>query len=765
MNLLIVESPNKIQKIKAILGPGWDVAASVGHIRDLPPMGEGLGIDKANKYKLLYEVTADKKKVVANLKEKVTTCGKQNVYLATDPDREGEAISFHLCQALGLDYRSTHRVTFQEITAPAIQAAIKSPRLLDIQLVSAQEARRAIDRLVGYEISPVLWKKVASGLSAGRVQSVAVRLVVNREQEIMSFADRYSFGIYGTFQTAGGEQLKARRSSSFTEAAATEAYLRSTQGQAYTVQDVQKKPVERQPGPAYSTSTLQQDGVKKLKLKVSQVSELAQKLFEQGHITYIRTDSVNLSETAIDEAQAQITAQYGGSYFQRRTFTNKAGAQEAHEAIRPTHWEHREAGNTDQEKALYALIWNKAVASQMAPARFDETTISLSSSLPEDIFTTTARVQTFDGYLAVYQEAEEEADDQDEASTLTQPVSAGDVLSVVRMEGRQSYSKPPKRFDEATLVAELEKRQIGRPSTYASILGVIQAREYVATGTVEGKKLAAVVYTFEAGQLTTKAKTETLGADKNKLLPTERGTQLSNFLETNFTKVVDYSFTAKCEGAFDKIAAGTYTYGEFLPTFDTNLTAWIKEVEANYKDVLPAEQRVLGEHEGQTVSVGSGKFGPFVQHGEKKYSIKDVAEAAITLPVALAAIANATHDVGEYQGKPVGVGKGKFGTFVVWEKQYFNAPAGTEPHQLSSEAAQQLIIEGLAKKATAAAVPPVATVGKYKVYQGEKSLYVTDGKDKASLFPSVTVEQAAAMSEDDFKKIIKKFLDWKKKQK
>lgn len=765
MNLLIVESPNKIQKIKAILGPGWDVAASVGHIRDLPPMGEGLGIDKANKYKLLYQVTADKKKVVANLKEKVATCGKQNVYLATDPDREGEAISFHLCQALGLDYRSTHRVTFQEITAPAIQAAIKSPRLLDIQLVSAQEARRAIDRLVGYEISPVLWKKVASGLSAGRVQSVAVRLVVNREQEIMSFADRYSFGIYGTFQTVGGEQLKARRSSSFTEAAATEAYLRSTQGQAYTVQDVQKKPVERQPGPAYSTSTLQQDGVKKLKLKVSQVSELAQKLFEQGHITYIRTDSVNLSETAIDEAQAQITTQYGGSYFQRRTFASKAGAQEAHEAIRPTHWEHREAGNTDQEKALYALIWNKAVASQMAPARFDETTISLSSSLPEDVFTTTARVQTFDGYLAVYQEAEEETDDQDEASTLTQPVSAGNVLSVVRMEGRQSYSKPPKRFDEATLVAELEKRQIGRPSTYASILGVIQAREYVATGTVEGKKLAAVVYTFEAGQLTTKAKTETLGADKNKLLPTERGTQLSNFLETNFTKVVDYSFTAKCEGAFDKIAAGTYTYGEFLPTFDTNLTAWIKEVEANYKDVLPAEQRVLGEHEGQTVSVGSGKFGPFVQHGEKKYSIKDVAEAAITLPVALAAIANATHDVGEYQGKPVGVGKGKYGTFVAWEKQYFNAPAGTEPHQLSIEAAQQLIIEGLAKKAAAAAVPPVATVGKYKVYQGEKSLYVTDGKDKASLFPSVTVEQAAAMSEDDFKKTIKKFLDWKKKQK
>ena len=760
MKLLIVESPNKIQKIKAILGPGWDVAASVGHIRDLPEMSAGLGIDKANKYKLLYEVSPDKKSVVANLKKKVAECGKENVYLATDPDREGEAISFHLCQALGLDYRSTHRVTFQEITAPAIQAALQNPRTLDIKLVSAQEARRAIDRLVGYEISPVLWKKVESGLSAGRVQSVAVRLVVNREQEIMRFADRYSFGIYGLFQTAGGEQLKARRSSSFPDAAMTEAYLRSTQGQAYTVQDVQKKPVERHPGPAYSTSTLQQDGVKKLKWKVSQVSELAQKLFEQGHITYIRTDSVNLSETAINEAQGQITAQYGASYFQRRTFQNKDGAQEAHEAIRPTHWENRSAGNTDEEKALYALIWNKAVASQMAPARFDETTVTLSSSLPEDLFTTTARVQTFDGYLAVYQEAEEETDDEDDASTLTQPVRAGDVLSVLRMEGRQSYAKPPKRFDEATLVAELEKRQIGRPSTYASILGVIQAKQYVATGSVEGKKLAAVVYTFEAGQLTTKAKTETLGADKNKLLPTEKGTKLSTFLETNFTKIVDYTFTAKCEGVFDKIAAGSYSYGEFLPQFDTNLTGWIQEVEANYKDVLPAEQRVLGEHEGLTVSVGSGKFGPFVQHGDKKYSIKDVAEAAITLPVALAALANATHDVGEYQGKPFGVGKGKFGTFVVWEKQYFNAPAGIEPAQLTAEAAQQLIIEGLAKKA--AAVPPVATVGKYKVYQGEKSLYVTDGQNKANLFPSVTVEQAAAMSEEDFKKTIKKFLAWKK---
>lgn len=764
MKLLIVESPNKIKKIKALLGSDWDVAASVGHIRDLPAMGEGLGIDKANKYKLQYQVTPDKKAVVAGLKKKVAECGKDNVYLATDPDREGEAISYHLCQALGLDYRTTHRVTFQEITGPAILAAIRSPRLLDMQLVAAQETRRAIDRLVGYEISPVLWKKVESGLSAGRVQSVAVRLIVDREREIMSFADRYTFGIYGTFQTTAGELLKARRTNSFADAASTEQYLRSTQGQAYSVRDVAKKPVERQPGPAYSTSGLQQDGVKKLKLTVKRVAELAQKLFEEGHITYIRTDSVNLSETAIDEAQAQILSQFGPTYFQKRTFKNKEGAQEAHEAIRPTHWENRSAGNTAEEQALYQLIWNKAVASQMAPARFDETTVSLSSSLPEDVFTTSARVQTFDGYLAVYQEAEEEADDQEESATLKNAVKAGDTLSVVRMEGRQSYSKPPKRFDEATLVAELEKRQIGRPSTYASILGTIQSRGYIGLGSVEGKKVQAIIYIFEAGQLSTKPKVETIGADKAKLLPTPKGTKLTGFLETNFAKVVDYKFTASCESVFDKIAAGTYTYGEFLPTFDANLTKWIQNVEANYQDIAPAEQRLLGEHEGKPVTVGEGKFGPFVQHGEKKYSIRDMKAAAITLPAALTAIANATHDVGEYQGKPFAVGKGKFGTFVAWDKQYFNAPAGVEPAQLTPEAAQQLIVEGLAKKAEAAAVPPVATVGVYSIYQGEKSLFVSNGKDRANLFPSVTIEQAAAMTEDDLKDVIKKFLAWKKRK-
>ena len=415
MRLLIVESPNKIKKIKALLGSDWDVAASVGHIRDLPEMGKGLCIDKENKHKLLYEITADKKSVVAGLKKKVAECGRENVCLATDPDREGEAIAYHLCQALALDYRSTHRVTFQEITGPAILAAIAAPRLVDMPLVAAQESRRAIDRLVSYEISPVLWRKVENGLSAGRVQSVAVRLVVDRERTILSFADKYTFGIVGTFQTPAGESLQARRSSSFTDAAATEAYLLSTQGQSYAVQDVAKKPVERQPTPAYSTSGLQQDGVKKLKLTVKRVSELAQKLFEEGHITYIRTDSVNLSETAIEEAQAQITAQFGASYFQRRTFSNKAGAQEAHKAIRPTHWENRIAGNTDDEQALYVLIWNKAVASQMAPARFDETTISLSSGLADDVFTTSTRVQTFDGYLAVYQEAEEQSDEEGEA--------------------------------------------------------------------------------------------------------------------------------------------------------------------------------------------------------------------------------------------------------------------------------------------------------------------------------------------------------------
>jgi DNA topoisomerase-1 len=769
MKLIIVESPNKIKKIKGFAGGDYEVAASVGHIRDLPVGGGDIGIDREHGHALKYVISDDKKDVVANLRRLAKVAGPQGVYLATDPDREGEAIAFHLCEVLGLDPRTTKRVSFQEITEKAIKAALASPSTVDMQLVHAQEGRRAVDRLVGFTISPVLNRKLAAGLSAGRVQSVAVRLIVERERQITHFLDKFTVPVSATLQTAQGEQLKARRTAEpFAALDAAQAYLQQVGRTAsFTVLSVEKKPVERQPQPPFSTSTLQQEGVKKLKFKVQKVSDLAQKLFEEGHITYIRTDSVNLGEEAMQQAQVQITSQFGTDQHQPRQWKNKDNAQEAHEAIRPTHWENATAGDTPDEQALYRLIYTRALASQMVAAQFDQTTITLAPAADAaDTYTSSTRIQTRAGYLAVYQDAEDEAEegaDEDEA-TLKNPVVQGQALSIVKVEARQSYARPPKRYNEATIVADLEKQGIGRPSTYASILRTIFARKYIDTGSVAGKKLTSQVLTWQNGQIATSQKSETLGADKDKLLPTATGTEVTEFLEVNFPKVMDYKFTAGCEAIFDKIAAGTQTYQQFVPMFDKNLLGWVAAADQLTPDRAELQKRLVGQFEGAEMLIGTGKNGPYILHAEKYYNIPEgVSHATLSEDQSQAIITqrrqSAPRELGQHQAKPVVVGQGPKGVYLKWNEKYFNVPEGTPAADVTLVQAVGFITQAQAQ----AAKDVLATVGKYTIGKNEWGLYVSDGEVKAKFKPGVTEDEAKATDAATCAEMIKSYKAWKKK--
>jgi DNA topoisomerase-1 len=761
MNLLIVESPNKIKKLKSLLGEGWDVAASVGHIRDLP--AKELSIDKAKGYKMLYQINADKKDVVLNLKKKVDSVGKTNVFLATDPDREGEAISFHLCVALGLEYKTAKRATFQELTEAAVKAAVAAPRTIDLNLVSAQESRRAIDRLVGYEISPVLWKKLESGLSAGRVQSVALRMTVERERIIESFADKFSFVVNGFFRTTKGDTLKARKKEIFPSEADAEVYLMDSVAKTFQVSDIVTKPVEKNPQPPYSTASLQQDGVKKLKMAVKRVMEVAQKLFEGGHITYMRTDSLNLSATAIAEAKVQIDTQFGNHYFQERTFKSKAGSQEAHEAIRPTHWENPRAGETEEERKLYDLIYRRALASQMKPARYDETTITIISEVVGDIYTTTAKILTFDGYLKVYQE---EVEEEEEENGTIQPVMVGEILDLLKLEARQTYSKPPRRFDQASLIGELEKKQIGRPSTYSSILHTIMYREYVVTGDKPGRKVTAAILTLENGLISRTQKSETLGADKNKLIPTEKGTRLTIFLESNFAKVVDYQFTAKCENLFDEVAEGKRSFAQLVPAFDQQLGVWLAQVNTSIADIMRADERELGMFEGTAVTAGKGKYGAYVKHLNTHYSVGEK-PGEISLEEAISLIelkrVNKPRGMGTLEGKAINVGKGQYGTYVQFDGKYYTIE-GKEPADITPEEAKAFVESKRTEAKEQLAQSLVAQVGKkYQILKGKFGLYVTDGKTNASLPKHISTDEALTWTAENCKQTIAAYLKWKKK--
>lgn len=780
MNLLIVESPNKIKKITALLPQGWHVEASVGHIRDLPL--RDLGIDRSNNYRMHYAINTDKEKTVANLKAKVRQVGAENVYLATDPDREGEAISYHLCQVLGLDVKTTKRVTFQEITGPAILAAVAQPRKLDTHLVAAQECRRAVDRLVGWEISPLLTRHFQSkGYSAGRVQSVATRLVVERERTIQAFSGKQTYPVSAVFRTRTAEMLPARwvGEAPQTEEEARQLLQRISQARDFAVLSIEQQPVATSPPAPYSTSSLQQDGVKKLKLTVQQVSDLAQKLFEAGHITYIRTDSVNLSEEARQEAATQIRQQFGVDYAvggSGRTFREKAGSQGAHEAIRPTHWEQATAGDTADQQQLYQLIYARALASQMRDAKYDQTTILVAAARPGPeglTFQSKVRVLRFEGYRKAYQEAVEEVDEDAalaegaEGAALQHPVGEGEVMELRRARAAGRSQKPPRRFDEATLVAELERLQIGRPSTYASTLRTIHAREYVANGSVTGTKVKAKTLIWEDGKLREETRTETIGGDKNKLVPTERGNGVTDFLLRYFVDIVNLDFTAKCEADFDEVAEGRRRFTEVVPAFDNRLTELRTAAEVD----LPAPKKAhqVGEWQGKVITSGTGEKGAWLRYDEKFYSLGENDPFTVSVEQAIAAIENGRarekRQVGVWEKKPIEAGMNRNNVvYLRWNEKYFNFTAEGEAqpllNEISAEQAEKCIRQALENEQAKVAHQ---IDSKWSIRRGKtENLYVTNGTDSAPL-GKVTLEEAKSWDKKDAQNFVKQFKSLKMK--
>lgn len=797
MNLLIVESPNKIQKIKSLLGADWLVGASVGHIREIP--GKALGLDREGRtYRIDYAVSEDKQKQVVGLKALVAQVGKANVYVATDPDREGEGIAFHLCEVLGLNPDTTKRVTFMEITEAAIRAAIAQPRTLDHQLVAAQEARRAIDRLVGWEVSPSLIRSQprpepaskVPGYSAGRVQSVATRLVVDLEETIEGFAagSGLSFPISAQFTTPAGERLPARYTG---PAAATETDARAVlsrligTGNAYQVLSVEQAPVSSNPPPPYSTSSLQIDAVKKLRFSVAQISDLAQKLFEAGHVSYIRTDSVNLGPEGSAQAQAQINAQYGASFACPRTFKEKAGVQGGHEAIRPTHWELTSAGTTPQEQALYQLIYTRTLASQMSAAVYAQTVITVgrpgeaagqaAGETKPDRFESRVKILTFPGYRAAYQEAEEEAPGPGEESaaegaegaTLITPLQSGEAVGLARVQAAGRMQKPPKRFDEATLVAELEKRQIGRPSTYASTLRTIFERQYVEIGTVAGKKMPTKTLSWEAGQplgqLHETARSETLGGDKGKMLPTARGRTATTYLRTYFAEFVDPSFTVQVEKRFDEIAEGRLSYVELVGDFDTRLLAQ----KAGAPQAASAS-RLVGEWKGLPIHAGNTTYGDSLRYGpagaEKRYNLPEgVTPAAVSLEQAIAVLeygmSHKMRVVGELDKLPIegGISKAEK-PYLRWKETFFNLPAGVELALLTPDMARRAVQEQRQANAEASATNLVRELDKnFRVVrkdEGAKGLWLYNGTQRGTVFE--TEAQVAEWEKTDWQAAWKK---------
>jgi DNA topoisomerase-1 len=800
MNLLIVESPNKVQKIKGFLGSDWLVGASVGHIRDIP--GKELGMDRAGQtYTITYAVAPDKVQTVASLKAMVAQVGKANVYLATDPDREGEGISFHLCEALGLDKNTTKRVTFMEITEPAIRAALGKSRTLDQDLVAAQEARRAIDRLVGWEVSPTLMRSQprppegTPGFSAGRVQSVAARLVADLEDTIEGFAagSGLSFPVSATFTTPAGEKLPARYVG---KSVATEAEARAqlarvvgSSAEGWRVLSIEQSPVSGNPLPAYSTSSLQMDGVKKLKFSVAKISELAQKLFEAGHVTYIRTDSVNIGEEGTREALAQITQQYGANYACARKFKEKPGVQGGHEAIRPTHWnvpDITKVGATVEEQALYQLIYTRTLASQMSPAQYAQTVITVgresqaAGNENEDRFESRVKILTFPGYRAAYTEAEEEAESDADAegaagATLLTPLAQGDALALFRVQATGRMQKPPKRFDEATLVGELEKRQIGRPSTYASILKTIFAREYVKVATVAGKKVPTKTLSWEAGQplgqLSETARSETLGGDKAKLVPTDRGRAATKYLKTHFAELVDFNFTAQCEELLDQIAEGKLTYVKLLRDFDARLLT--QKAAADASNPAPARARNVGEWKGLPILAANTKFGPSLRYGpvgeEQRYNLPEpLTPETVTLEQAIAAIEHGlTHkmrQVGEHEKMPIegGISKAEK-PYLRWKDKFYNLPEGVTLERLTPDMARAAIVAQVASEKESVVHQIDKKWSILRKPEGQVGLWLSNGEDRCTL-RNVSEEEAKTWDKDMAQAEMKRFNAWKAKQ-
>ena len=762
-NLVIVESPAKAKTIEKFLGKDYKVMSSYGHIRDLKK--KELSIDD-DTLEPEYEIPEEKKKLVSELKAQAKKAEK--VWLASDEDREGEAISWHLCEVLGLDEEKTSRIVFHEITKPAILEAIEHPRHRDMNLVNAQQARRVLDRLVGFKLSPVLWRKVKPALSAGRVQSVAVRLIVEREREVQAFKSETFYNVNGIFAITNPDgsasEVKAVLAQRFKTEKEARQFLEQCKDAKFTVDSISKKPMKRTPAPPFTTSTLQQEAARKLGFTVSQTMMVAQHLYESGRITYMRTDSVNLSTLCINASKEEITKLYGNEYSKVRKYhTSSKGAQEAHEAIRPTYMDATTIDGTVQEKRLYDLIWKRTVASQMADAEIEKTTVNITVSSSKEQFIAQGEVVKFDGFLKVYRESVDDEDEQnDEFSHVLPPLKKGEELTRREISAVERYSQGPQRYTEASLVHKLEELGIGRPSTYAPTISTIQQREYVVKGDKKGEERKYNVITLKGKVLTEKFRVEMTGSDKGKLLPTDIGMVVNDFLMENFPAIMDYNFTAKVEQDFDQIAEGTESWKKMMNSFYKDFEPTVEKT-INARSEHKAGERELGvdPRTKKPVYVKIGRFGPVVQIGKADdkekpqfaHMPKELSMEAITLEQALE-LFKLPRMLGEYEGEPVTIGAGRFGPYILHAGKYTSLPKGTNPMTVTIADAVRLI-DDKRKAETQKHIKTFDEDPKLEVLNGRYGPYlVYDGKNYR--MPKSMHDRAKQLTYEECMKVINK---------
>ena len=760
-NLVIVESPAKAKTIEKFLGKDYKVMSSYGHIRDLKT--KEFSIDIEHDYAPQYVIPADKKKLVSELKSEAKSA--EQVWLASDEDREGEAISWHLYEVLGLKPENTKRIVFHEITKNAILHAIETPRDININLVNAQQARRVLDRIVGFELSPILWRKVKPALSAGRVQSVAVRLIVEREREINEFVSEAAFRVIANFILPDGTTvLKAELNRRLKDKKEVEAFLESCKNASFTIDDITTKPVKKSPAPPFTTSTLQQEAARKLGYSVSQTMMIAQRLYESGLITYMRTDSVNLSDLALGTAKEAIFETYGEKYYKFRQYHTKSkGAQEAHEAIRPTYISNVEAGSSSQEKKLYELIRKRTIACQMADAELERTTISVGISGQTERFVAVGEVISFEGFLQVYMESNDDDTEKEQENGLLPPVKLHETLSLKDIVATERFTQRPPRYTEASLVRRLEELGIGRPSTYAPTIQTIQNREYVVKGDKEGVERAYTVVSLSKGKIEEAEKTETVGADRNKLMPTDIGTVVNDFLMEYFPDVLDYNFTASVEKEFDSVAEGELVWTKAIDKF-YKIFHPIVEATAAVKTEHKVGERELGidPKSGNPVFVKIGRYGPVVQigaaHADDKEALKPHFASlmkgqsidTITLEEALK-LFDLPRTVGEYEGKVMVAAVGRFGPFIRHDGKFVSIPKDLNPLTITAEEAIALI-EGKRVKDEQRFIKKFEEDPEMEILKGRFGPYIS--YQKANYRIPKTVTDPTILTLEDCKKII-----------
>ncbi len=743
-NLVIVESPAKAKTIEKYLGKDYSVKSSFGHIRDLPK--KGMNIDIEHNFTPSYEINADKKKVVAELRKAAKEAGE--VWLASDEDREGEAIAWHLTQALKLDPTKTKRIVFHEITKPAIERAIANPRTVDLHLVDAYQARRVLDRLVGYELSPVLWKKVRTGLSAGRVQSVEVRLVVEREREIRDFKSVSSFKVVAIF-AVDGQELKAELATKLSSKETAREFLEAVTGSIFTVEAIAQKPGARSPSAPFTTSTLQQEASRRLGYSIKQTMTLAQRLYEDGKITYMRTDSTTLSTLAISAAEQLIKKDYGDPYHHRRQFkTKNESAQEAHEAIRPTDFAHANAGADPQQEKLYQLIWQRALASQMAPASTQRTEITIGISDQDSKLIAKGEILTFDGFLKVYGGGKDD--------TLLPEVHEGDQLELASMSATETFTRPSARYSEAALVKKLEELGIGRPSTYASTISTIQTRGYIEKTDLEGTERRIQTLTLLNGAILDESTTEITGADRNKLVPTSVAEVTTDFLVKYFPSIVDYDFTAKAEADFDHIAAGQEQWEKMIADFYKDFHPLIdKSADASRQEVSQARLLGIDPKTKKPVFARFGRYGPMLQRGEvedeEKPAFAPLPVGAkletVTLDEALQMFALPRTVGATAQGETIKANIGRFGPYIQVDKTFVSIKP-RDPFSITEADARELYAAKLEKDANRYIQEFASGI---KVVNGPYGPYITDGKKNAKIPKDV---EPASLNEEACKKLL-----------